>query len=394
MDYSKIINTNAAKIKPSGIRKFFDVVNDMPDAISLGVGEPDFATPWNICAAAVRSINSGHTHYTSNAGMPALKECISLYLNNRFDLQYSPNEVLITVGASEAIDLAMRAIINVGDEVLIPEPSYVSYAPCIMLSGGVPVPIKCRVENKFKITKEELLSAITPKTKAFILPYPNNPTGAIMTKEDLSPLVDVLKDRQIITVSDEIYAELTYGKKHYSIAAFEGMKERTILINGFSKSFAMTGWRLGYVCAPNELLSTLLKIHQYTIMCANTASQYAGIAAINGGFEDNFHSVEKMKEQYNIRRKFLVSSLNEIGLTCFEPEGAFYVFPSIKSTGLSGEAFAEKLLKSQRVAVVPGGAFGASGSDFVRISYAYSLKQLQEALQKISAFVQENSIII
>lgn len=388
MDYSKIINTNAAKIKPSGIRKFFDVVSDMPDAISLGVGEPDFATPWNACAAAVRSINSGHTHYTSNAGMPKLREAVSTYLDNRFNLQYSPNEVLITVGASEAIDLAMRAIVNAGDEVLIPEPSYVSYAPCIMLSGGVPVPIKCRVENKFKITKEDLLSAITPKTKAFILPYPNNPTGAIMTKEDLAPLVNILKDSQIITVSDEIYAELTYGKVHCSIASFENMKERTILINGFSKSFAMTGWRLGYVCAPKELLSPMIKIHQYTIMCASTASQYAGLEAITSGLEDNFASVENMREQYNIRRKFLVSSLNEMGLDCFEPEGAFYVFPSLKRTGMDGEMFAEKLLLSQKVAVVPGSAFGESGKDFVRLSYAYSLKQLQAALQKIDLFLR------
>ncbi len=388
MDYSKIINKNAAEIKPSGIRKFFDLVSVIPDALSLGVGEPDFPTPWNISSSATRSIDEGHTHYTGNSGLPALRQAIVDYVKLRFNLNYAPEETIVTVGASEAIDLSMRAIINFGDEVLIPEPSYVSYAPCVILAGGKPVAVECRAENSFKVTLSALKAKITKKTKALILPYPNNPTGAIMEESDLKPIADYLKNTDIITVSDEIYAELTYGKKHYSIAALPDMKERVILINGFSKAFAMTGWRLGYVCAPKELITPMLKIHQYTIMCAPTASQYAGLEALVSGMQDDFSSVENMRSQYDLRRRFLHSSLNEMGLSCFNPEGAFYVFPCVKSTGMDGETFAENLLKDQKTAVVPGIAFGSCGKDFIRISYAYSIKQLEEAIKRIQAFLK------
>lgn len=388
MDYSKIINKNAAEIKPSGIRKFFDLVSEIPDALSLGVGEPDFSTPWNISAAAIRSVDEGLTHYTGNAGIPNLRQAIADYLSFRFNLNYTAEETIVTVGASEAIDLSLRAIVSYGDEVLIPEPSYVSYAPCVILAGGKPIAVECSAENSFKLTLDALKTKISEKTKALILPYPNNPTGAIMEEADLKPLAEYLKNSEIITISDEIYAELTYGKRHCSIASFPEMKERVILINGFSKAFAMTGWRLGYVCAVKELIKPMLKIHQYTIMCAPTASQYAGLEALVSGIQDDFSAVEKMRSQYDLRRRFLHSSLNEMGLNCFNPEGAFYVFPCVKSTGMDGETFAEKLLKEQKTAVVPGSAFGSSGKNFIRISYAYSLKKLEEAMGRIQAFIK------
>lgn len=388
MDYSKIINKNAAEIKPSGIRKFFDLVSEIPDALSLGVGEPDFSTPWNISAAAIRSVDEGLTHYTGNAGIPNLRQAIADYLSFRFSLNYTAEETIVTVGASEAIDLSLRAIVSYGDEVLIPEPSYVSYAPCVILAGGKPIAVECSAENSFKLTLDALKTKISEKTKALILPYPNNPTGAIMEEADLKPLAEYLKNSEIITISDEIYAELTYGKRHCSIASFPEMKERVILINGFSKAFAMTGWRLGYVCAVKELIKPMLKIHQYTIMCAPTASQYAGLEALVSGIQDDFSAVEKMRSQYDLRRRFLHSSLNEMGLNCFNPEGAFYVFPCVKSTGMDGETFAEKLLKEQKTAVVPGSAFGSCGKNFIRISYAYSLKKLEEAMGRIQAFLK------
>lgn len=388
MDYSKIINKNAAEIKPSGIRKFFDLVSEIPDALSLGVGEPDFSTPWNISAAAIRSVDEGLTHYTGNAGIPNLRQAIADYLSFRFNLNYTAEETIVTVGASEAIDLSLRAIVSYGDEVLIPEPSYVSYAPCVILAGGKPIAVECRAENSFKLTLDSLKAKISEKTKALILPYPNNPTGAIMEEADLKPLAEYLTNTNIITISDEIYAELTYGKRHCSIASFPDMKERVILINGFSKAFAMTGWRLGYVCAPKELIKPMLKIHQYTIMCAPTSSQYAGLEALVSGMQDDFSAVEKMRSQYDLRRRFLHSSLNEMGLTCFNPEGAFYVFPCVKSTGMDGDTFAEKLLKEQKTAVVPGSAFGSCGKNFIRISYAYSLKKLEEAMGRIQAFIK------
>ncbi|NCA92730.1 aminotransferase class I/II-fold pyridoxal phosphate-dependent enzyme [bacterium] len=317
-----------------------------------------------------------------------LRQAIADYLSFRFNLNYTAEETIVTVGASEAIDLSLRAIVSYGDEVLIPEPSYVSYAPCVILAGGKPIAVECSAENSFKLTLDALKTKISEKTKALILPYPNNPTGAIMEENDLKPIAEYLKNTAIITISDEIYAELTYGKRHCSIASFPEMKERVILINGFSKAFAMTGWRLGYVCAVKELIKPMLKIHQYTIMCAPTASQYAGLEALVSGIQDDFSAVEKMRSQYDLRRRFLHSSLNEMGLNCFNPEGAFYVFPCVKSTGMDGETFAEKLLKEQKTAVVPGSAFGSCGKNFIRISYAYSLKKLEEAIGRIQAFLK------
>jgi len=388
IDYSKYLNKKVLDLKPSGIRRFFDIVNEMKDAISLGVGEPDFVTPWFMRNAAIKSIQKGHTQYTSNSGILELRELISRYLSEKYLLSYDPkSEIIITVGASEAIDLAMRALIGKDDEVIVPDPSYVSYFPCVSLCDGKPVSINCTAENGFILTPEAIESVISEKTKLIIIPYPNNPTGGIMTKEQLEAIVPVIIKHDLIVLTDEIYGELTYGSNHCSIASLPGMRERTIVVSGFSKAFAMTGWRLGYLAAPKELCSALLKIHQYTIMCAPTCSQYAAIEALKEGFKDNFSSVRAMNEEYDKRRRFLVSRLNEMGLKCFEPKGAFYAFPSVRATGLSGEEFSLKLLDKEKIAVVPGSAFGDSGKDFVRISYAYSMKAIDEALNRIERFV-------
>lgn len=388
MMYGKYISETTKEMKPSGIREFFDIVNTMDDAISLGVGEPDFVTPWSVRDAAIKSIQRGYTQYTSNAGIPELRRLISKYLQVRYGLEYNPeNEVVVTVGASEGIDLAMRMLLNFGDEVLVPEPSYVSYFPCVSLSGGVAVPIKCDNEHEFKLQASELEKMITPKTKAIILPYPNNPTGAILEKPFLEEIAKVVKKHDLIVVSDEIYSELTYGSKHVSIASLEGMRERTIVINGFSKAFAMTGWRLGYVCAPHEFAEQILKLHQYVIMCAPTASQFAGIHALKEGLANNFSSVEYMREEYNSRRLFVHEQLNDMGLDCFMPQGAFYAFPSVLKTGMNGDVFAHKLLDEQKVAVVPGIAFGSCGENHVRISYAYSIRNLTMAFEKMREFL-------
>ena len=372
------------QIKPSGIRKFFDIVSEMDDAISLGVGEPDFDTPWHIREEGIYSLERGRTFYTSNAGLKELKEEIAAYLDRRFDLPYDPgHEIVVTIGGSEAIDAAFRAMLNPGDEVLLPQPSYVSYEPCIVLADGVPVPIALREEDGFKLTKELLLGAITDKTKILVMPFPNNPTGAIMTKEDLEEIVDVIIEKDLFVISDEIYSELTYGSNHVSIASFPGMKERTIVINGFSKSYAMTGWRLGYACGPRVIMDQILKIHQYAIMCAPTTSQYAAVSALKKGDAD----VERMRTAYNQRRNYLMRRFDKMGLQCFEPFGAFYVFPSIKEFGLTSEEFATRLLQKEKVAVVPGTAFGTSGEGYVRISYAYSIEDLKEALERVEHFI-------
>lgn len=387
MDYSKYLNKIANDLPPSGIRKFFDIVATMPEAISLGVGEPDFATPYAISKAGMDSINLGKTQYTSNAGLFELREGISKFLSKRYNVNYSSEEVIITVGGSEGMDIALRAIVNPGDEVLIADPSYVSYEPGVRLCGGIPIPVRCLAKDKFKLTAENFAKAVTPKTKALIMSFPSNPTGAIMEEEDLRKLVEEIKKTDIIVITDEIYAELTYGRKHCSIASFEGMRERTIYISGFSKAFAMTGWRMGYVAGPQELLNIMLKIHQYVIMCAPTAGQYAALAGLEEGFKNDFAEVVKMRNEYDSRRRFVVDRLNEIGLTCFEPEGAFYCFPCVSSTGLDGEEFANKLLNDYKVAVVPGGAFGRFGKDHIRISYAYSVEKLKKALDMIEVFV-------
>jgi len=372
-------------IQPSGIRKFFDIVTEMKDAISLGVGEPDFDTPWHIREEGVYSLEKGRTFYTSNAGLKGLKIEISNYLKRRFGLEYDYNsEVLVTVGGSEAIDVALRAMLDPGDEVLIPQPCYVSYEPCTILAGGKPVIIELKGENEFKLTREQLLDAITDKTKVLILAYPNNPTGAIMEYEDLKPLVDIIIEKDLYVISDEIYSELTYGRKHVSIASFPGMKERTIVINGFSKSYAMTGWRLGYAAGPSVIMAQMVKIHQFAIMCAPTTSQYAGIEALRNGDSD----VEMMRDAYDKRRRYLVHALRNMGLECFEPYGAFYVFPCIKSLGMTSEEFATKLLHEEKVAVVPGTAFGNCGEGYLRISYAYSIDNLKIALERIGRFVE------
>ena len=391
MDYSKVLSKSALKIPPSGIRKFFDIAAEMNDCISLGVGEPDFITPQPFGAAGIKSIADGKTQYTSNSGLKELRCAISCYLHDSIDVDYEPEtEVLVTVGASEAIDLALRALLNPGDEVLVPSPSYVSYAPCVELTGGVAVAIDTKAENMFKLTPEELTEKITPRTKALILPYPNNPTGAIMEKEYLEKIAPVILKHNLIVVSDEIYSELTYGEEpHCSIASLPDMWERTVVINGFSKAFAMTGWRVGYVAAPSDILAIMRKIHQYAIMCAPTAGQYAALEALEHSFRNDFAEVKEMRRQYNERRIYLVNRLNDMGLKCFEPRGAFYAFPSVKSTGMDGEHFAEKLLFNKKVAVVPGSAFGASGKDFIRISYAYSVEAICKALDKIEEFLEE-----
>ena len=388
MNINEKLNKTVCDMKPSGIRKFFDIVATMPDAISLGVGEPDFVTPWHIRDAGIYSLEKGHTYYTSNSGLIELREEICRYLERRFGLKYDyKKETLITVGGSEAIDLAVRALVSPGEEVLIPEPSFVCYTPCVQMAGGVPVPIVTKAEDNFKLTAETLKAAITDKTKMLVLPYPNNPTGAIMTKDDLQPIVDVLKDTDIFVLSDEIYAELTYGTKHVSIASFDEMKERTVLISGFSKAFAMTGWRLGYACGHSDLIKAMTKIHQYAIMCTPTTSQYAAIEAMKNGDND----IAAMVSEYNYRRKVIVEAFNEIGLECFEPQGAFYVFPSIKSTGLSSNDFCETLLREQKVAVVPGSAFGESGEGFIRCSYAYSIDAINKAVERIDKFLKSRA---
>lgn len=369
---------------PSGIRKFFDIVSEMKDAISLGVGEPDFDTPWHIREEGIYSLEKGRTFYTSNAGLKELKMEICNYLKRRFDLDYDYNhETIVTVGGSEAIDIALRAMLEPGDEVLIPHPCYVSYHPCTVLAGGTPVIIDLKGENDFKLTREELIESITDKTKILILTFPNNPTGAIMDHEDLKKLVDVIIEKDLIVISDEIYAELTYGSKHVSIASFPGMKERTIVINGFSKAYAMTGWRLGYAVGPSLIIEQMVKIHQFAIMCAPTTSQYAGIEALKNGDPD----VELMRDAYDKRRRYLIHAFRGMGLECFEPYGAFYVFPCIKSLGMTSEEFATKLLKEEKVAVVPGTAFGACGEGYLRISYAYSIENLKIALERMERFV-------
>ncbi len=380
------ISKKTAAIKPSGIRKFFDVVNTMDGAISLGVGEPDFDTPWFIREEGIYSLEKGRTFYTSNAGLPELKKEISKYIKRRFAVDYdSSSEITVTVGGSEGIDIAMRAMINPGDEVIIPQPSYVSYEPCAVLADGVPVIIKLEDKDKFKLTADKLLEAITDKTKLLVLPFPNNPTGSVMTSKDLEPIARICVEKDIYVISDEIYTELTYtGEKPASIIQFPGMKERTVLINGFSKAYAMTGWRLGYACGPSNIIKQMIKIHQFAIMCAPTTSQYAAVVALRDGDD----AVATMRESYNQRRRYVLSRLSEMGIDCFEPEGAFYVFPSIKKFGMTSEEFCTKLLECQKVAVVPGDAFGDSGEGFIRISYAYSLKQLKEALERIERFVK------
>ena len=380
------LSDKALSLEPSGIRKFFDIVSEMPDAISLGVGEPDFDTPWHVREEGIYSLEKGRTFYTSNAGLKELKYEIAAYLKRRCQVEYDPDhEVMVTVGGSEAIDLALRAMINPGDEVLIPTPCYVSYYPCAVLADAVPVVIELKEENEFRLTAEELLASITPKTKVLILPFPNNPTGAIMEKEDLEAIAKVVIEKDLLVITDEIYSELTYSGDHVTIAALPGMKERTVLINGFSKAYAMTGWRLGYTAAPRLILEQMLKIHQYAIMCAPTTSQYAAVEAMRNGDAD----VAMMRESYDQRRRFVLASLREMGLSCFEPKGAFYVFPNIKKFGMSSEEFAETLLKKEKVAVVPGSAFGACGEGFIRISYVYSLEALKEALGRVSRFVKE-----
>ena len=379
---SKTITT----IEPSGIRKFFDIVSEMDDAISLGVGEPDFDTPWHIRDEGIYSLEKGRTFYTSNAGLKELKIEISKYLDRRFGLSYDYNkEMLVTVGGSEAIDIAMRAMLDPQDEVLIPQPSYVSYVPCCVLANGTPVPIELKAENEFRLTAEELEAAITPKTKLLVMPFPNNPTGAVMEKKDLEAVAEVVKKHDLFVLSDEIYAELTYLDNHVSIASIPGMRERTIVINGFSKSHAMTGWRLGYACGPEVIIKQMLKIHQFAIMCAPTTSQYAAVEALRNGDED----VAMMREEYNGRRCYVLERFKEMGLSCFEPFGAFYAFPCIKDLGMTSDEFATKLLQTKKVAVVPGTAFGACGEGFLRISYAYSLDDLRIALDRVAEFVTE-----
>ncbi len=380
------LNSTITDIKPSGIRKFFDIVTEMKDAISLGVGEPDFETPWHVREEGIHTLERGRTVYTSNAGLLELRNEISSYLSRRFGLYYDARrEILVTVGGSEAIDMGLRVMLDPGDEVLIPQPSYVSYVPCTIMAGGKPVPINLKAQNRFKLTADELREACTDRTKVLVMPFPNNPTGAVMTREELAPLVDVIIEKDLFVLSDEIYAELTYtGERHCSIAEFPGMRERTIVINGFSKAYAMTGWRLGYAAGPQEIITQMTKLHQFAIMCAPTTSQYAAVEAMRNGDGD----VAKMCESYNQRRRFLLSELDRIGLPCFEPQGAFYVFPSIKATGMTSDEFAINLLKAEKVAIVPGTAFGDCGEGFMRISYAYSIEALKKALERIERFMK------
>lgn len=378
------LSKKVVEIAPSGIRKFFDVVSEMPDAISLGVGEPDFDTPWRIREEGIYSLERGRTFYTSNAGLKELKVEIGRYLERKIGVSYNPDkEVIVTVGGSEGIDLAFRAMLDPGDEVLIPQPSYVSYLPCAVLADGEPVVVPLQQKNEFKLTREDLEAVITPKTKILVLPFPNNPTGAVMTREDLEPIVEAVKEHDLFVLSDEIYSELTYKDEHVSIASLPGMRERTLVINGFSKGFAMTGWRLGYICAPAEIAKQMLKIHQYAIMCAPTNSQYAAIE----GLRHCEGEVQEMRTSYNQRRRYLLHELKRMQLDCFEPFGAFYVFPNIQEFGMSSEEFATRLLEEEKVAVVPGSAFGESGEGYIRISYAYSLDDLKEALGRVGRFI-------
>ena len=387
INYDNVLSTRAAGIKPSGIRKFFDLLDGRDDVISLTVGQPDFVTPWHIREKAIRSIEDGKTYYTANSGLPELRRAIADYLNRRFSLVYdSKNEIIVTVGGSEAIDMAMRAIIDPGDEVIIPMPSYVCYEPMTQLLGAVPVTINTKSGNAFKLTAQELKNAITPRTKALILPFPNNPTGAVLDAEDVKEIAEVLKDTDIAVISDEIYAELTYGRRHVSIASVPGMRERTVLVSGVSKAYAMTGWRLGYIAAPKEITRQILKIHQYAIMCAPTASQFAAVEAFDNSDED----IEYMRAQYNRRRTMLLEGLETIGLPCFEPRGAFYVFPQVtQDCKMTSEEFCNRLLNENSLAIVPGTAFGECGEGFARLSYAYSVKHIAGALERLEDFVKK-----
>ncbi len=385
IDYNSVLSDVVKDMAPSGIRKFFDILNTMKDVISLTVGEPDFKTPWHIRMAGIESLENGKTHYTSNSGTVELREELAAYLDRKIHVSYDPmKEIIVTVGGSEAIDLAMRALINPGDEVIVPQPAFVCYGPIASLAGGVPVYLDTKAENRFKLTAEELRSVITPKTKLLVLPYPSNPTGAIMEKEDLEALAEVLRGTNIMVLADEIYAELTYGKEHVSIASLPGMRERTVIASGFSKAYAMTGWRLGYLAAPWEITTQMLKIHQYAIMCSPTTSQYAAVEALRNGQGD----VEEMRAEYNRRRRYIVGGLRSIGIDCFEPEGAFYVFPDIRKFGMTSEAFCEKLLMEYGVAIVPGNAFGTCGEGFARISYAYSVEHIAKAIDRIEKFTR------
>ena len=386
IDYSSVLSKKVVGLKKSGIRKFFDLLNDpsMSDVVGLTVGQPDFVTPWHIREAGIESLQKGKTYYTGNAGTPELREEICNYLSRRFSLSYKPEHTLVTVGGSEAIDLAIRAIVEPGDEVIIPTPCFVCYDPIVRLQGGVPVIVETKFEDKFKLTPEALRAAITPKTKMLVLAYPNNPTGAILTREELEALADVLRDTNIVILSDEIYAELTYGTKHVSIASIEGMWERTILASGFAKAYAMTGWRMGYLAAPGPLLDQMLKIHQYAIMCAPTTSQFAAVEALRNGDED----IREMREEYDRRRRYIYEGLRKIGIDSFLPEGAFYIYPDLRKFGLSSEEFCSRLLYEHRCAIVPGTAFGDDGEGFARISYAYSVKHITKALERIEAFVK------
>ena len=384
MDYDSLLSRKVKSIAPSGIRRFFDLLEDRPDAISLGVGEPDFVTPWHIRDAGVYSLEKGFTKYTSNAGLLELRRQISNYLFRRFNLYYDPKkQMIVTVGGSEAIDLGVRALVDPGDEVIIPIPSFVCYGPIVTLAGGTPVYVETKAENEFRLTAEDLRAAITPRTKLLVLPFPNNPTGAIMEQKDIEAVAEVLRGTDIMVLSDEIYAELSYGDKHVSIASIPEMYERTLLVNGFSKSYAMTGWRMGYVCGPAVIIKQMLKIHQYAIMSAPTTSQYAAIEAVRDGDRD----IEMMKNDYNYRRRYILEELEKLGLHCFEAKGAFYVFPSIQSTGLTSEEFCERLIMEQNVAVIPGNAFGSCGEGFVRMCYATSLKELKEAFRRMKIFI-------
>ena len=384
----RFVSKRADGIKPSGIRKFFDIASEKKNVISLGVGEPDFITPWEIRDAGIGAVKKGYTQYTSNSGLAILRKNISEYLKERFSVDFSADDTVITVGASEGIDIVLRATIDEGDEVLIPDPSYVSYKPCVELLGGVPVSVKCDEKDGFKLTPDNLESVITPKTKALIFPYPNNPTGGIMEKEYIEKIIPIIVKHDLLVIADEIYAELTYGKKHCSIASFEELKGRVVLISGFSKAFAMTGWRVGYVCAPEDIRKALLKIHQYATICAPIFSQYAANAGLESCKKNNYQIVEEMKAEYDMRRKYLYKEFSDMGLKCFEPKGAFYIFISVKSTGLDGEEFATRLLNDKSVAVVPGDAFGEYGKYFVRCSYATSMKNLVTAVGRISEFVK------
>ena len=386
IDYDQMLSSRAMELKPSGIRKFFDILEEMQDVVSLTVGQPDFDTPWHIREAGIRSLEEGRTYYTSNSGTVELRREISAYQKRRFGLEYDPkNEIIVTVGGSEAIDLALRAVVNIGDEVIVPEPCFVCYSPLVTLAGGAPVTINLRAENDFRLTAAELEAAITPKTKAVVLAFPNNPTGAVLDGNDLENLAEVIRRHNILVISDEIYAELTYGERHVSIASLDGMRERTIIAAGFSTSYAMTGWRLGYTLAPPEITAQMLKIHQFAIMCAPTASQFAAVEAVRNGDED----IEFMKSEYDGRRRFVVSGLHDMGIDCFVPRGAFYVFPDISGFGMTSEEFCGRLLREKHVAIVPGTAFGECGEGFARISYAYSLRHLEKALKRMEEFIND-----